>query len=100
MRRATLLSLAMAAVLMPAPAALAQTAAGYAIQTSQSVNSGAHFPAIQPPSNYGDNNPRSIAIPSTATASVHRTRREKVVDDSNHSDNDQSSPTDNWVQVK
>lgn len=98
MRKPKLILPAIAALLMPLAAAQAQTAAGYAIQTNQSVSSGAHQPSIQPPSNPGDINPRSIAIPSTAKA--HRARHEKIVDDSQQPDDNDSSPTDNWVEVK
>ncbi len=101
MRSTTLLSLAVTAALIPASAALAQTAAGYAIQTGQTVSSGVQFPTIQPPSNLGDNHPHSFSIPATATDNAHRGRRHhRVLDDSNRPDDDDSSPSDNWVEVK
>ncbi len=102
MRNTWLLSFTTAAVLIAAPAAMAQTATGYAIQMGQTVGSGARPPAVAPPSFSGDNNPRTIAIPSSgpATVKAYHSHHEKVVDDSDSSDDDQSSPTDNWVEVK
>lgn len=89
----------MVVALMPAPAALAQTAAGYAIQLGRTVSNGAP-PAIKPPSTFGENSAQAAAAPATTAAKTHHTRHEKIVDDSRRADDDQSSPTDSWIEVK